>query len=76
MQPFFVPGSSTHLNKVLSLAALNAGSSAAAYRLSYGSSEEPHAASVMAAAHRLASSAMAAVSAHLMMPGLQLASGW
>ncbi len=76
MRPFFVPGTSTHLNKVLSRAALNAGSSAVACRLSYGSSEEPHAASVIAAAQRLASSAMAAVAAHLMMSGLQLTSCW
>ena len=65
------------MNKVLSRAALNAGSSAAACRLSngqqrragcrlsYGSSEEPRAAS-----------AMAAVAAHLMMSGLQLTSCW
>ena len=88
MRPFFVPGTSTHLNKVLSRAALNAGSCAAAYRLSHGSSEEPGAASVMAAAksrvppqkwtaaQRRAVSAMAAVAAHLMMSGLQLTGGW
>ena len=77
MRPFFVPGTSTHLNKVLSRAALNAGSSAAAYRISYGSSEEPHAASAMDSSEEpRAASAIAAVAAHLMMSGLQLTSCW
>ena len=53
------------MNKALSRAALNAGSSAAACRISHYSDEEPHAALPIAA-----------VTAHLMISGLQLTSCW